>query len=268
MTADPPCACRLGGQRGKPRLRRGAVDGGPAAGASLDITERRPRTCQSLVIRAKGEQIRTLREPKSTITASSSSTWTTQPRPYLSWVTRSRTVNCSTGGSMGRTLKGLPGRKRRDAARAGFINTSMRPSGRGDPIPAERILCGAGSPPAFRVLGYRGRAFPREAVADAQPLLGTPAGMRGRSSQPPDSHEVPAGPATTVPSPSAADRYHRPGRTRRGHRAPARGRLPRRRRGPRPRGGVPRAVAVRRAHHPGPPLSLLPHAGSGGRRKV
>jgi hypothetical protein len=31
-------------------------------------------------------------------------------------------------------LKGLPGRKRRDAARAGFINTSMRPSGRRAPM--------------------------------------------------------------------------------------------------------------------------------------
>jgi hypothetical protein len=31
-------------------------------------------------------------------------------------------------------LKGLPGRKRRDAARAGFINTSMRPAGNGTPF--------------------------------------------------------------------------------------------------------------------------------------
>jgi hypothetical protein len=103
----------------------------PLTGADATAAE----TCQSLVILAKGERIRTLREPKSTITASSSSTRTTQPRPYLSWVTRSRTVNCSTGGSTGGAVKGLPGRKRRDAARAGFINASMRPCGHGDPIP-------------------------------------------------------------------------------------------------------------------------------------
>ena len=75
-------------------------------------------------------------------------------------------------------------------------------------------------------------------------------------------------PGGAVPAPSAADRYRRRGRARRRDHAPARGRLPRRRRCPRPGGGVPRAVAVRRAHHPGPPLPLLPHAGSGGRRKV
>ena len=45
------------------------------------------RICQSFVSRANGGKIRTLREPNSTITASSSSTRTTQPRPYLSWVT-------------------------------------------------------------------------------------------------------------------------------------------------------------------------------------
>jgi hypothetical protein len=96
---------------------------------------------QSLVSLAKGDKIRTRREPKSTTTASSPSTMMTRPRPYLSWVTWSRTANCATGGSRGRALKGLPGRGRRDAARAGFINTSMRPSGLGDPVPAVRMPC-------------------------------------------------------------------------------------------------------------------------------
>src|SRR6266567_4560301 len=50
----------------------------------------------------------------------------TRPRPYLSWVTRSSTANSSMGGSAGKLLKGLAGRKRRVAARTGFIITSMR----------------------------------------------------------------------------------------------------------------------------------------------
>ncbi len=116
-------------------------------------TRPRPETCQSLVSLAKGERIRTLREPKSTITASSSSTRTTQPRPYLSWVTRSRTANCSTGGSAGRALNGLPGRKRRDAARAGFITTSMRPLVTA--AHARRPGCGAPGQTAGRI-GTRG----------------------------------------------------------------------------------------------------------------
>ena len=123
-------------------------------------TRPRRKTRQSLVSLAKGDKIRTFREQKSTITASSSSTRTTQPRPYLSWVTRSRTANCSAGGSTGRTLKGLPGRRRRDAARAGFINTSMRPPGLRAPI--------LGGPDAAPAGGHRrrpGRPERQRAVA-------------------------------------------------------------------------------------------------------
>jgi len=64
----------------------------PPAGAAQDpvayiASRATSETGQSLVSLAKGEGIRSLCEPKSTITASSSSTRTTQPRPYLSWVT-------------------------------------------------------------------------------------------------------------------------------------------------------------------------------------
>jgi hypothetical protein len=54
----------------------------------------------------------------------------TRPSPYLSWVTWSCTANCSIGGSAGLALKGLAGRWRRVAARAGFITSSMRLPGR------------------------------------------------------------------------------------------------------------------------------------------
>jgi len=40
--------------------------------------------CQSFVSLANGDKTRTLREANTTITASSSSTRTTRPRPYLS----------------------------------------------------------------------------------------------------------------------------------------------------------------------------------------
>src|ERR1700722_5077333 len=70
--------------------------------------------------------MRTRCVPKSMTTAVSSSTVTTRPRPYLSWVTWSCTANTSGGGSSGGGLKGLVGRKRRVAARAGFIFLSMR----------------------------------------------------------------------------------------------------------------------------------------------
>src|ERR1039457_1726297 len=73
--------------------------------------------------------IRSCREPKSTSTAVSSSTRMTRPRPYRSWVTWSCTSNTSTGAAAGGALKGLLGRWRRGMARAGFITTSMRPTG-------------------------------------------------------------------------------------------------------------------------------------------
>ena len=59
----------------------------PAARCGAGRTRPRRETCQSFVSLANGDKIRTLRKPNSTITASSSSTRTTQPRPYLSWVT-------------------------------------------------------------------------------------------------------------------------------------------------------------------------------------
>ena len=82
---------------------------------------------QTLVSLAQGVMIRTRREPKSTIKALSSSMRMTRPSPYLSCVTRSCTANCSAGGmATGGLLKGLPDRCRRDAARSGFIISSMR----------------------------------------------------------------------------------------------------------------------------------------------
>ena len=54
--------------------------------AAGEVRTRR-ETGQSLVSVAKGDKTRTFREPKLTITASSSSTKTTWPRPNLSWVT-------------------------------------------------------------------------------------------------------------------------------------------------------------------------------------
>src|SRR5262249_11497039 len=53
--------------------------------------------------------------------AVSSSTPMTRPRPYVSWVTWSCTANWSAGGAAGGALKGLVGRKRWGAGRAGFI---------------------------------------------------------------------------------------------------------------------------------------------------
>src|SRR5258705_548179 len=68
-----------------------------------------------------------------------------RPRPYLSCVTWSSTANCSAGGARGGTPKGLVGRRRRVAARAGFIITSMRSSGSslqrlGKPLPAACLV--------------------------------------------------------------------------------------------------------------------------------
>src|SRR5580693_6039014 len=89
--------------------------------------------------------IRTRRAPKSMTRAASSSTVMTRPRPYLSCVTWSCSANCSAGGAGGAAAKGLVGRWRRVAARAGFIITSMRlrtsPLQRlGDPLPATRLV--------------------------------------------------------------------------------------------------------------------------------
>ena len=55
--------------------------------ALLAGTEQAATSGQSLASPANGEQIRTLQVPKSTTTASSSSTRMTRPRPYLSWLT-------------------------------------------------------------------------------------------------------------------------------------------------------------------------------------
>src|SRR5580700_897137 len=96
----------------------------------------------------------------------------------------------------------------------------------------------------LRAFGVSWSCVPPRGRADAQPLLGTPAGMPGRSSQPPDSHEVLADPGTTVPAPAAADRYRRGDRARRRDRAAVRTGLSRRRRRPGAGRGVPRAVAV------------------------
>jgi hypothetical protein len=68
---------------------------------------------------------------------------------------------------------------------------------------------GARRPAGPHASGFRGIVIVRslrEAVADAQPLLGTSAGTRGRSSQPPVSHEDLVHPRRAVPPPSAADR--------------------------------------------------------------
>jgi hypothetical protein len=60
------------------------------------------------------------------------SAWTlmTRPRPYLSCVTWSCSAYCSAGGAGDAAAKGLVGRRRRAAAREGFITTSMRPGAR------------------------------------------------------------------------------------------------------------------------------------------
>lgn len=90
-----------------------------------------PLRSQSLKSLGYGATIRSFSAPKSTITATSSSTPMTDPRPYLSWLTQSCSSNRSTGGKgAAGTLKGLPGRGRRTAALVGFIVTSMRPLGR------------------------------------------------------------------------------------------------------------------------------------------
>src|SRR5580704_12467198 len=104
-----------------------------------------PRETQSLVRFAHGIVIRTRRAPKSMTRAASSSTVMTRPRPYLSCVTWSCSANCSAGGAGGAAAKGLVGRWRRPAARAGFIITSMRPRTSslqrlGDPLPAACLV--------------------------------------------------------------------------------------------------------------------------------
>ena len=82
---------------------------------------------QSLASFAQGSMIRIRRAPKSMIKVASSGILMTRPRPYLSCVTWSCSANCSAGGAGGAGPKGLVGRRRRVAARAGFITTSMRP---------------------------------------------------------------------------------------------------------------------------------------------
>jgi hypothetical protein len=81
---------------------------------------------QSLLSFEQGIMIRTRREPKSTIRAVSSFTLTTRPRPYLSCVTWSCSANSSAGGAGAGAANGLVGKRRRVAARACFIITSMR----------------------------------------------------------------------------------------------------------------------------------------------
>jgi len=93
--------------------------------------------------------IRSWREPKSITRAVSSSTPMTRPRPYLSWVTWSWTAKWATGGAAGEALKGLVGRKRRVAARAGFIMTSMRLH-HDQNAPADRPLLDPPAPPGCR----------------------------------------------------------------------------------------------------------------------
>jgi hypothetical protein len=78
------CACAIHLSRPEPTARERTVGEVPAL-ASVDATA--TQTGQSLVSVTKGDKTRTFREPKLTITASSSSTKTTRPRPYLSWVT-------------------------------------------------------------------------------------------------------------------------------------------------------------------------------------
>jgi hypothetical protein len=60
-------------------------------------------------------------------------------------------------------------------SRTGFCHG---PFGRMEPWNGRNEMRGAASPPAFLVLGYRGRAFLREAVANAQLSPGTSAGMQ------------------------------------------------------------------------------------------
>jgi len=74
-------------ERSAPRTITDLVEAGHEAGRPPQPLPQRRKIRQSLVSVAKGERTRTLREPKLTITASSSSTKTTRPRPYLSWVT-------------------------------------------------------------------------------------------------------------------------------------------------------------------------------------
>jgi|GEM_PF-1484041 len=85
------------------------------------------RRHQSLASFAHGSVIRIRRAPKSMTKVASSSILMTRPRPYLSCVTWSCSANCSAGGAGGAGPKGLVGRRRRVAARAGSITTSMRP---------------------------------------------------------------------------------------------------------------------------------------------
>jgi hypothetical protein len=85
------------------------------------------RRHQSLASFAHGSVIRIRRAPKSMTKVASSWILMTRPRPYLSCVTWSCSANCSAGGAGGAGPKGLVGRRRRVAARAGSITTSMRP---------------------------------------------------------------------------------------------------------------------------------------------
>ena len=70
----------------------------------------RPGRFQSLDSLADGVKMRCTWEPKSMIRAVPSSTPVTVPRPYLSWVILSPTVNRSAGGSGSGALNGLVAR--------------------------------------------------------------------------------------------------------------------------------------------------------------
>src|SRR5712671_3393931 len=120
------------------------VGGARAPGDTADALMPCRRRHQSLASFEHGVVIRIRHAPKSMTRVASSWTLMTRPRPYLSCVTWSWTANCSAGGARGGTLKGLVGRRRR-AARAGFIMTSMRASRSplqrlGDPLPATRVV--------------------------------------------------------------------------------------------------------------------------------
>src|SRR5689334_8577385 len=121
------------------------VGGARAPGDTADALMPCRRRHQSLASFEHGVVIRIRHAPKSMTRVESSWTLMTRPRPYLSCVTWSSTANCSAGGARGGTPKGLVGRRRRVAARAGFIITSMRSSGSslqglGNPLPAARLV--------------------------------------------------------------------------------------------------------------------------------
>ena len=72
-------------------------------------------------------------------------------------------------------------------------------------LPSHRARPG-GHPDASGLWGILVVRSLREAVMNAQPLLGMSAGTRGRSSQPPVPHEYLVQSRGAVPAPSATDR--------------------------------------------------------------